>query len=108
LEFFSSGVFLTELFRQNATVETAPLQDEIILFNPQQNKFCMLNKSASFIWTKLKTPASAENLARELRDAFCGVTTEQALEDTKKTLDNFVSLGVAHASAPDSIAHASR
>ncbi len=45
---------MTELYLQNSSVEAAALQEETILFDSKQNKFCMLNRTASFIWACLR------------------------------------------------------
>jgi len=81
-----------ELFRQNTAVETAPLQQEAVLFHPGLNRFCILNRTSAFLWNRLSTPASAEQLATDLSASFDGVTTEGALEDVQQTLAEFVAL----------------
>ena len=85
---------MTEMFQQNTDVETAALQEEAILFNPKLNKFCMLNRTSSFIWGRLKTPCTLEQVAKDVTATFTDVSAEQAIEDTRKILKEFVSLGV--------------
>ena len=86
-----------QVFSRNADIELAPLQGKAILFNAQQNKFCVLNKTSAFIWTQLETPASAEDLARGIVDRFDGVSNDDALTDVRQALDEFVSLDLARA-----------
>jgi hypothetical protein len=67
-------------------VETAPLNEEEILFHPETQKFVMLNETGRFMWGQLSEPRSLEELAQEMCEAFDGVTTEQALPDLEKAL----------------------
>ena len=80
------------LFQRNAAVETAPLQQDAILFHPRINRFCILNRTSSFIWSNLQTPISPEQLAHELCATFEGVTIASALEDVRKALEKLEEL----------------
>jgi hypothetical protein len=80
------------MFRQNAGIETAPLQQESILFHPGQNRFCVLNSTSSFIWNRLATPVSPEELAEDLSARFDEVTGVEALEDVRRALDELLAL----------------
>jgi hypothetical protein len=84
-----------KLVQQNSTVEAAPLQQEIILFHPQSNRFCILNRTSSFIWNRIKSPMSPEQLAKELSASFSGVTPDEALKDVEAALATLVSLNLA-------------
>jgi hypothetical protein len=88
-------------FQQTAVVETAPLQEELMLFQPQTNKFCILNRTTSFIWSCLASPRTAEQLAEELCRHFEGVTPPEALRDVQSTLQEMLSLELVVA-APSS------
>lgn len=79
-------------YRRNPSIEAAPLQDETILFDPAKNRFCVLNRSASLIWTELSTPATTDTLAKKLCGSFSGVALEEAQRDTDRTLQEMLSL----------------
>jgi hypothetical protein len=85
---------MAQLYRQNATVETAPLQEESILFHAGNNRFCLLNRTSSFIWGRLATPTSPEQLAADLAASFDGVSDAQALEDVQKALAELAEMGL--------------
>ena len=51
---------MSTVYRRSPAIEMAPLQEETILFDPQNNKFCLLNRTAAFIWNQLATPAASE------------------------------------------------
>ena len=80
------------LFQQNTAVETAPLQQQAILFHPQSNRFCILNRTSSFIWNRLRSPMSLGQIADERSAAFGGVTREAALKDVTEALGTLVEL----------------
>ena len=103
------------LYSQDHSVESAPLQDETILLQPQAKTFCLLNQTAAFIWNEISEPISAELIAQRLAGAFEGVSPEQASRDVDSTLWQLVSLGFvttsetpAHAPAPRTIDQAVR
>ena len=81
-----------QLFQQNTEVETAPLQQETILFHPRSNRFCILNRTSSFIWSRLRSPMSPEQVADELSAAFDGVTRADALKDVTQALRTLMEL----------------
>jgi hypothetical protein len=70
----------------------APLQEETILLDPQNNKFCLLNRTAAFIWNQLATPASSDALGAKICKNFSGVTLESAMRDTRSALEEMRSL----------------
>ncbi len=80
-------------YSRNSKVEAAPMRDECVLFNPQNNKFCLLNRTASLLWGKLDAPKSAEELAAELETHFDGVLRDQAVKDVESAFQELVATG---------------
>jgi Coenzyme PQQ synthesis protein D (PqqD) len=80
------------LYSQSPSVEAAPLQEETILFHPEKKQFCVLNRSASFIWNQLATPTSADNVAAKLCESFSEVSLESALGDAHRTVQEMLTL----------------
>lgn len=89
-----------QLLQQNTAVETAPLQQDAILFHPQANRFCVLNRTSSFIWNRLRSPMSPEQIAQDLSANFDGVTPADALKDVQQALSTLMELDlvIAHPS----------
>jgi len=73
-------------FVRNAKVEVAPMKDETVLFNPSNNKFCVLNATAAYIWQSLARPQSAHELALAITGNFANVGLEQAEQDVQRAL----------------------
>lgn len=86
-------------YLRESEVETAPLQNEIVLLHPSSNKFCMLNQTASFIWNEVATPKLADEIAHQLVVAFKDVGPEEAMIDVKAALEQLSSMGFVIANA---------
>jgi hypothetical protein len=80
------------MYFRNASIEAAPLQDETILLNPENNQFCMLNRTASFIWNRLGGMQPTDALAAGICSNFSGVSREVAIADIDRTLQQLLSL----------------
>jgi len=86
-------------FRRSSTIEAAPLQEETILLNPAINKFCLLNRTASFLWARLESPATAEQLAAEVCKNFSEVNLTDALRDVRSAIEHMMALDLVVAEA---------
>jgi hypothetical protein len=73
-------------------IESAPLNEEEILFHAERQKFIMLNETARFLWERLAEPHSSEELAHHLCESFASVTSGQALLDVETTLQKLQEL----------------
>jgi hypothetical protein len=81
-------------FRQSVGIEFAPLQDELILFHAPSKKFCVLNRTSSFIWAQLKDPTSCEEIADRLLGSFSEVTLDRVQNDVDSALQQMLALGL--------------
>lgn len=91
---------MSTLYCRCESIETAPLQDETILFDPERKKFCVLNRTASFIWNQLAAPTTVESLAAKVCESFSGVCMESALSDADHTIQEMLTLNFV-GSQPD-------
>jgi hypothetical protein len=89
---------MNRTFHRNQRIEAAPLNEEAILFDPASSKFFMLNRTSSFIWDRLSSPATAETLAGDICKSFGNVTQSDALNDVRTALDEMVSMELVVAS----------
>jgi hypothetical protein len=81
-------------YQQNSGIETAPLQDEVILFHPSSGKFFVLNRTSSFIWSNLREPSTPEQISVKIQSSF-RKTEEANLEiDLDTVLQEMVSQGL--------------
>ena len=62
------------------------MRAESLLFDPESNKFCLLNETATFVWERLESPATVAQLATELCESFDGVEVTQAESEVEQIL----------------------
>jgi hypothetical protein len=79
-------------YSQNPTVESAPMQGESVLYNPGNNRFCLLNSTAAFLWSKLETPQSVQELAECIESHFEGIDAGHAHSDIEAALAQLVDV----------------
>ena len=77
---------MEDRFTRNTAIEVAPMKGETVLFNPGNNKFCVLNATASFIWHSLDRPQTAQEIAVAVVQRFKNVEMTQAQRDVKLAL----------------------
>ena len=77
---------------RNPSVDFAPMRDESVLFQPETNQFCLLNATATFLWTQLDQPRSVTELADRLCQCFDAVNMNDALRDVEKLVEELHSL----------------
>jgi len=70
-------------------VESAPLQGETIVYNPETKRFCMLNATAAFLWERLDSPRTLEELSTALRSSFADADAARLDEDVRAVLVQF-------------------
>jgi hypothetical protein len=85
---------MVDRYQQSVGIEFAPLRDEVILFHSSSNKFCVLNRTSSFIWSELKQPSTGAELAERLGATFGGVNSDQAQSDVDSALTEMLALGL--------------
>jgi len=77
---------------RNPTVDLAPMKNESVLFQPQTNKFCLLNVTAAFVWSQLEKPRTVSELAQGVCDHFDGVSIPDAIRDIESIVNELLSL----------------
>jgi hypothetical protein len=83
---------MTVRYQQNPAVEAAELEDEVILLDPDSNQFCILNRTASAIWSRVAKPATSAEIAADLSAQFEGVSEADALRDVEEALRQMAEL----------------
>ena len=83
---------MNERFQQNTAVEAVSLEDEAILFHPDLNQFCILNRTASVIWSRIAEPATREEILAEVSARFAAVSEVEAEPDVSEALQKMADL----------------
>lgn len=79
-------------YRQNPTVESAPMRGESVLFNPRTSKFCLLNSTAALLWSKLETPQTLRELVVSIESNFESVDSNMASRDIEVALSQLLEV----------------
>jgi coenzyme PQQ synthesis protein D (PqqD) len=75
-----------EVFSRDPDIEVAPMHGETILFNPRTDKFCLLNPTAEFVWTRLQKPTTVSQIALDLCGAYQVSDEGSVSRDVEKVL----------------------
>jgi coenzyme PQQ synthesis protein D (PqqD) len=80
--------------RRNPQVEEAPLQGELMIFDPASSRFFVLNRTMTFVWRRCDGAHGVAEMVDELRSEFSEVDRATAEGDLKKALGELASLGL--------------
>ena len=83
---------MNTLYVATQGLETAPLADGAVLFNPRTNKFVLLNRSAERLWSELSRPATEDELVRGLCHAYPEIEGPAARQAVGQTLESLRQL----------------
>jgi hypothetical protein len=81
-------------FRRSPSVEEAPLQGELMLFDPATSRFFVLNRTMSFVWRRCDGEHTPSGMVREMTEAFEGVDAAVAERDVRDALSELEALGL--------------
>ena len=90
----TSDALETRLFRRNPKIEEAPLQGELMLFDPEPARFFVLNRAMAFIWRHCDGEHDLARMLEGMKAEFSGVDPASAEADLRKALEELVSLGL--------------
>jgi hypothetical protein len=77
---------------RNPIVDFAPMKNESVLFQPKANQFCLLNATATFVWSRLDQPRSVSELANVLCERFDSISLPEAECDVERLVEQLLSL----------------
>lgn len=83
-----------QIFRRSPAVEEAPLQGELMLFDPGTSRFFVLNRTMSFIWRRCDGEHTVESMVRDLPAEFQDVDAGTAEADLRRALAELDALGL--------------
>lgn len=81
-------------WRRNPQVEEAPLQGELMIFDPASSRFFVLNRTMTFVWRRCDGAHGIRDMVDELHREFSDVDRAAAEGDLKKALGELASLGL--------------
>jgi hypothetical protein len=88
---------MSQVFQRNEAMEAAPLDEEVIIFDPTTSRFFLLNRTSTFLWDRLASPTTAETLASEIDRSFAGADPQRSRREVQATLEEWLSLNLVTA-----------
>jgi hypothetical protein len=85
---------MLDTLQRNPAVEEAPLQGELMLFDPATSRFFVLNRTMAFVWKSCDAMPTVDALIDGLQDEFAGVDSSAARSDVERALDELISAGL--------------
>jgi hypothetical protein len=77
-------------YSRNPSVESAPMRGESVLFNPKNNKFCLLNSTAAHLWSQLESPQTVQELAASIEAHFADVDSKAVVQDVESAVSQLL------------------
>jgi hypothetical protein len=79
---------------RNPRIEEAPLQKDLMLFDPESSKFYVLNPTMAFVWRHCDGARSMTQIAESLEGEFSDVDRGRAETDVKVAVEELEQLGL--------------
>lgn len=81
-------------FRRNPSVEEAPLQGELMLFDPTSAKFFVLNRTMAYLWRGCDGERTLTDLIDGAGSHFTGIDPVRLDAEFSKAIEDLLSLGL--------------
>jgi len=82
---------------RNPQIEEAPLESDLMLFDPASSKFYVLNRTMAFVWRECDGEKTVEAILDLMTQNFRDIDRASASKDLGVAVDQLVSLGLVHA-----------
>ena len=90
----SPEILDSRALRRNPKVEEAPLQGELMLFDPATSKFYVLNRTMAFVWRHCDGEHTLPRMLEALGAEFSGVEPAAARADLRRAIEELLSFGL--------------
>jgi hypothetical protein len=85
---------------RNPRIEEAPLQGELMLFDPATSRFFVLNRTMAYVWRRCDGTLAWDRLVEGLAEEFSGVPREAAEQDLRRAVGELKELGLVFDEPP--------
>ena len=86
--------------KRNPRIEEAPLQGELMLFDPETSRFFVLNRTMAFVWRHCDGELAWSRLVEGLTQEFSGVPPGAAEADLRRAVEELRGLGLVFDGPP--------
>jgi hypothetical protein len=85
---------MIERIRKNPKIEEAPLQGELMLFDPATSRFFVLNRTMAYVWRQCESVPGVNALIDGLQEEFSEVEADVARKDVERALQELMDAGL--------------
>lgn len=82
---------------RNPRIEEAPLESDLMLFDPASSKFYVLNRTMAFVWRECDGDKTMETILDRMTQSFRDVDRVSASKDLGAAVEQLESLGLVQA-----------
>ncbi|HKB80186.1 MAG TPA: PqqD family protein [Thermoanaerobaculia bacterium] len=82
---------------RNPKVEEAPLETDLMLFDPANSKFYVLNRTMAFVWRECDGQKTEAAILERMKTSFSEIDAASAVTDLNAAVNELVSLGLVQA-----------
>jgi len=82
---------------RNPQIEEAPLENDLMLFDPASSKFYVLNRTMAFVWRECDGNKTVDVILDRMTQSFREVDRTSASKDLGMAVEQLLSLGLVHA-----------
>jgi hypothetical protein len=96
----ASTAYDPRVYRRRPEIEEAPLQGELMLFDPGTSRFFVLNRTMAYVWRRCDGQHTVASMIEDLASEFDGLEGVAAASDLNGAVLELASLGLLVDSAP--------
>jgi PqqD family protein of HPr-rel-A system len=75
-------------------IEEAPLQGELMLFDPEQSRFFVLNRTMTALWRRCDGETTLDGMLDSVRTGFKDTETAPVEDEIRDALGQLMELGL--------------
>ena len=83
-----------KMLSRNPKIEEAPLESDLMLFDPASSKFYVLNRTMAFVWRECDGQKTVDAILERMTQNFRDVDRATASKDLGVAVEQLVSLGL--------------
>lgn len=88
---------MAEIYKRNAAIEESPLQQDLMLYDPEKSQFFVLNATMAYLWKSCDGSKSFDAIVAEMPANFEGVDVALASSELQSALQELMTLGLVQA-----------
>jgi len=85
---------MSEIFCRNPKIEESPLQTDLMLFDPVQSRFFVLNPTMAYIWRSCDGNTAFEQIVESIPRQFDESESHPVAAEMKTALEELLTLGL--------------